>query len=209
MFYAYKFIPSWTLVTHGLYKAWTLFTLIFCVMIASSWKTIDIDCMKLFAWWEYVVWYLPDWLNQKQVTPETFSSISMWEFLWVQEEDISSFIKNMILLEEARSLWNDLPKTKKVTKLNEFKNFILDELSADKNLINEWFCSLIIEQITKKKQSALFIYSTSFLLFFLLYPFVKILNFFISFLAYIVFSILSWFNIYIRQEIAWPIEEII
>ena len=207
MFHTYKYFPVWTLVTHGIKHSLILFTLVFCGLIAASRKTIDIDCMKLFAWWEYIVSYLPPWLVEEEVTSETFSSISMWELFWLQENDIDSFIADMRLLEQVR--WTESSWQEKTSIFTHVYTIFVNELSTDKNFINEWFCSLILQQITKKKQSDLFVYSTSFLLFFLLHPLVKLFSGVVSIFAMVVFHILAWFGVYVHQTTVWEIEEIL
>jgi hypothetical protein len=84
----------------------------------------------------------------------------------------------------------------------------LDELSNDKNIINEWFCALVIDQIDSKKDSQWFIYSTTILLFFIFYPLVKICSLMVSFVCFILLRLFELLGIYVREEETGIVESI-
>jgi hypothetical protein len=79
-------------------------------------------------------------------------------------------------------------------------------LTQDKDMINQWFCSLVIDQIIQRKESPRFIFSTTFLLFFVLYPIVKILAFILSCILYVVLwsGLVIW--LYKRETTSWIVE---
>lgn len=79
----------------------------------------------------------------------------------------------------------------------------------ENTLVNMGICDLVLNEIESRSDQTSFQLSVLILMFILLYPFVRLAFFVISFLSLIVFKILYWLKVYKVHTIEEEIEEIV
>lgn len=120
------------------------------------------------------------------------------------QENVSIFINN--INEAEISGWGT--ENKLVNKINEFKENTIDQILSDKSEYSEWVCDLLLSEINSILANDWVKWSVILLSYFLLYWFIRIAIFAMSWLAFIIFKILYRCKVYKIAETTKKVDEI-
>jgi len=90
--------------------------------------------------------------------------------------------------DEQQNSWNSL-FAPLVDKFHTLQIWI-DHMMEDNNVVNKWMCELVMEEINRRYNNPAFQFSVLALMFVVLYPFVRLTFFIISFLAFLIFKLM-------------------
>ena len=99
-------------------------------------------------------------------------------------------------------------ENKLVTKINEFKVNTIDQIMADKTEYSKWVCDLLLDEINTILANDWVKWSVILLSYFLLYWFIRIAIFVMSWVAFIIFKVLYWCKVYKISETTKKVYEI-
>lgn len=207
IFHEYRYISTWKLTTYGVRNTLVCITLVISCMLAFARQSYTLQCDQLYAWWDRISHILL-WEQVSEMDVDTFKQATIWDMFGIQQQDLTKLVSDIALLEKTQKLTEKGSQDTIFSSLGTWKDKLLDELSNDKNIINEWFCALVIDQIDSKKDSQWFIYSTTILLFFIFYPLVKICSLMVSFVCFILLRLFELLGIYVREEETGIVESI-
>lgn len=137
-----------------------------------------------------------DWKKQSS---SFFTKLSVQEFLIGD----SSSLAIQDTIEDTTPKWSWL-----LGKLGSYKLLMVDQVIKDKNTVNMWMCDYLLKEITKRYADPNFQFSLIILIFLLLYPFIRIGFWVMSFVWLALFKILYWLKIYKPYTIDSKIETI-
>lgn len=132
----------------------------------------------------------------KQQSSSFFTTVSVKEFL-VGNTAITSWSFE----QETRFSWL-------LWKFNTYKLLMVDQVIKDKNTVNMGMCDYLLKEITKRYADPNFQFSLIVLIFLLLYPFIRIGFYVMSFVGIALFKILYWLKVYKPYSIDSKIETI-
>jgi hypothetical protein len=95
-----------------------------------------------------------------------------------------------------------------INKINEFKAGTIDQILADKSEYSEWVCDLLLDEINSILANDWVKWSVILLSYFLLYWFIRIAIFVMSWVAFILFKILYRCKVYKIAETTKKVDEI-
>ena len=177
----------------------------FALLSAATWHHKPLSCDELYEKLEQWAWRLasPLFLGAEaagsiKTEIENFSQVTIGEVMGVDDEDIALLSGELSRLAEIEE--ESAPEGSVLAFVSTWKTFITDEIVSEKEFINEGICETIIQQIQKKSSGPLFSYSAAVLLFFLLYPLIKILLFMVSAVSLLIFELLKLAKIYTREK---------
>lgn len=189
-----------------------LITLCVWLMLAHSWKTVDIKCDNLYNFFHKAVNIVAipslSTIAEEKWWWDNFSQVTIAELFTIDPVHIEKIMEQVgnIDIDVVLSGASVERKSGIIHMLNSWKTLLTKELIEDKGVINKWFCSLVIEQIEKKQRAPLFLYSTTFLLFFLLFPLLNLTYWLITCILYIIVRILFFFGVYSKEKVVGEIE---
>jgi len=199
MFREFRYISTWRLTSYGARHALLYITLVIAGLLAIAWQSYELRCDQLYTWWERITG-MAFWEQKTHMDIDDFQQATIWDLLWIQEEDITKLVNDILLLEKTQKITAEDNQDTLFSSLWTWKNTFLEQLTKDKDIINQWFCLLVLEQIDTKKDASWFIYSTMILLFFILYPLVKICSFGVSCICFVFMWLCEFLGIYVREE---------
>lgn len=103
---------------------------------------------------------------------------------------------------------NDKSNTSFIQKINTWKKNLIDQALSDNNTVSMWICDYVLSQVNKIYNNPAFLTSVVFLLFILLYSFVRIVFWVMSWLAFILFKILFRLKLYRVEKVMEEVERI-
>lgn len=122
------------------------------------------------------------------------------------EENVSNLMNNINEAELSTYEWES--ENKLVTKINEFKVNTIDQIMADKTEYSKWVCDLLLDEINTILANDWVKWSVILLSYFLLYWFIRIAIFIMSWVAFIIFKVLYWCKVYKISETTKKVYEI-
>ena len=207
----YRRISTQQLVQTWVRNFAVVIALCLSLMIAHGWKSVDIDCEVLYTFfhkaWDMIS--LPGWSKDSR-SLEQFEDATIADMIWVDTTHIEQVVAQVedINLEVLLSGDTTEKTSGLVASLETWKRFLTEELVEDKDSINQWFCALVVEHIDKRQRSPLFLYSTAILLFFLLFPLLKLFFRITDGLTYLLIKILFGLGLYKKSKEMGEIEKI-
>ncbi len=138
--------------------------------------------------------------NTKQKVSNFFST-DVWDV--IVSTQVISLNKNIV--EENKNKWFIKKLSEKYDKLQDMVKKAID----DNKIVNQWICSIVVEQIKQKMNNPVLILSVLFLLFLVIYPFIRWIFIIVSFLWWIIFEILYLFKLYKKEEWVKKIKQIL
>lgn len=122
------------------------------------------------------------------------------------EKNVSNLINNINDVDISSSKWNS--ENPIINKINKFKANTIDQVLADKNEYSEWVCDLLLNEINTILANDGVKRSVILLSYLLLYWFIRIAIFVMSWIAFILFKILYWSKVYKISETTKKVDEI-
>ncbi len=138
------------------------------------------------------------------------------EFIEWLRRNYSGDIPENLLKELPEDIQNEISKYEKnnpnknvnkwiLWKIDSFKDKIIDQVLADKKLIDSWVCNYIIDEIWKRYNKPQFKFSVIVLLWFLIFPFVRIFFFILWIINLLIFKLFNILWVYkfvkIKEEV--------
>ena len=183
---------------------WYIFTL--CISIMYS-----IAFVGMFQKFPFTCQWLNDASNKMfefvekpfiMVKNRHLKEINTWNKL---DENISNLIESINNVEVSEE-WDDENTITK--KINDFKLNTVDRVLADKTEYSDWVCDLLLSKINNILNNWGVKWSVILLSYMLLYWFIRIAIFVMSWLAFIIFKVLYWCKVYKISETTKKVDEI-
>lgn len=92
--------------------------------------------------------------------------------------------------------------------VEEYRHRFVTELINDKELINKWLCSLIIDEVEKKLEKPWFRFSVAALLFFIFSPLISFLFWIVISIGFVIFQVLTYCGVRHKEKIMVEVEVI-
>lgn len=137
---------------------------------------LDDASSKLFEFVEKPFVMIKNRKSEKTDNPNSF------------EKNVSNLISNINDVDISSSEWSS--ENPIINKINEFKAGTIDQILADKSEYSEWVCDLLLDEINSILANDWVKWSVILLSYFLLYWFIRIAVFVMSWVAFIIFKIL-------------------
>lgn len=184
---------------------WYIFTLCISIMYSIAFvgmfQSFPFTCQwlndassKLFEFVEKPFAMIKNRKAEKTDNPNSF------------EKNVSNLISNINDVDISSSEWNS--ENPIINKINEFKAGTIDQILADKSEYSEWVCDLLLDEINSILANDWVKWSVILLSYFLLYWFIRIAIFVMSWVAFIIFKILYRCKIYKIAETTKKVDEI-
>ena len=122
------------------------------------------------------------------------------------EENVTNLTNN--LNEPEFSTYEKESNRKIAKKINTFKENTIDQIILDKSEYSEWVCDLLLNEINTILATGWVKRSVVLLSYLLLYWFIRIAIFIMSWIAFILFKILYWSKVYKIVETTKKVNEI-
>ena len=166
---------------------WYIFTLCISIMYSIAFvgmfqsfpftcQWLDDASSKLFEFVEKPFAMIKNRKSEKTDNPNSF------------EKNVSNLISNINDVDISSSEWSS--ENPIINKINEFKAGTIDQILADKSEYSEWVCDLLLDEINSILANDWVKWSVILLSYFLLYWFIRIAIFVMSWVAFIIFKIL-------------------
>ena len=166
---------------------WYIFTLCISIMYSIAFvgmfqsfpftcQWLDDASSKLFEFVEKPFAMIKNRKSEKTDNPNNF------------EKNVSNLISNINDVDISSSEWSS--ENPIINKINEFKAGTIDQILADKSEYSEWVCDLLLDEINSILANDWVKWSVILLSYFLLYWFIRIAIFVMSWVAFIIFKIL-------------------
>lgn len=166
---------------------WYIFTLCISIMYSIAFvgmfQSFPFTCQwlndassKLFEFVEKPFAMIKNRKSEKTDNPNSF------------EKNVSNLISNINDVDISSSEWNS--ENPIINKINEFKAGTIDQILADKSEYSEWVCDLLLNEINTILANDWVKRSVILLSYLLLYWFIRIAIFVMSWVAFIIFKIL-------------------
>lgn len=166
---------------------WYIFTLCISIMYSIAFvgmfqsfpftcQWLDDASSKLFEFVEKPFVMIKNRKAEKTDNPNSF------------ERNVSNLISNINDVDISSSEWSS--ENPIINKINEFKAGTIDQILADKSEYSEWVCDLLLDEINSILANDWVKWSVILLSYFLLYWFIRIAIFVMSWVAFILFKIL-------------------
>ena len=166
---------------------WYIFTLCISIMYSIAFvgmfQSFPFTCQwlndasgKLFEFVEKPFAMIKNRKSEKTDNPNSF------------EKNVSNLISNINDVDISSSEWSS--ENPIINKINEFKAGTIDQILADKSEYSEWVCDLLLDEINSILANDWVKWSVILLSYFLLYWFIRIAVFVMSWVAFIIFKIL-------------------
>lgn len=166
---------------------WYIFTLCISIMYSIAFvgmfqsfpftcQWLDDASSKLFEFVEKPFVMIKNRKAEKTDNPNSF------------ERNVSNLISNINDVDISSSEWSS--ENPIINKINEFKAGTIDQILADKSEYSEWVCDLLLDEINSILANDWVKWSVILLSYFLLYWFIRIAIFVMSWVAFIIFKIL-------------------
>ena len=184
---------------------WYIFTLCISIMYSIAFvgmfqsfpftcQWLDDASSKLFEFVEKPFVMIKNRKSEKADNPNSF------------EKNVSNLISNINDVDISSSEWNS--ENPIINKINEFKAGTIDQILADKSEYSEWVCDLLLDEINSILANDWVKWSVTLLSYFLLYWFIRIAIFVMSWVAFIIFKILYRCKAYKIAETTKKVDEI-
>lgn len=122
------------------------------------------------------------------------------------EENVSNLIENMNTADISINEWDT--ENQLIKKINTFKANTIDQIISDKSEYSEWVCDLLLDEINTILANDWVKWSVILLSYFLLYWFIRIAIFVMSWVAFVLFKILYRSKVYKISETTKKVYEI-
>ena len=122
------------------------------------------------------------------------------------EENVSNLIENMNTADISINEWDS--ENQLIKKINTFKANTIDQIISDKSEYSEWVCDLLLDEINTILANDWVKWSVILLSYFLLYWFIRIAIFVMSWVAFVLFKILYRSKVYKISETTKKVYEI-
>lgn len=122
------------------------------------------------------------------------------------EENVSNLINNINDVDLSSSEWNT--ENPIINKINEFKANTIDQILSDKSEYTNWVCDLLLNEINSILANDGVKRSVILLSYLLLYWFIRLAIFVMSWIAFIIFKILYWTKVYKISGTTKKVDEI-
>ena len=184
---------------------WYIFTLCISIMYSIAFvgmfqsfpftcQWLDDASSKLFEFVEKPFVMIKNRKAEKTDNPNSF------------ERNVSNLISNINDVDISSSEWSS--ENPIINKINEFKAGTIDQILADKSEYSEWVCDLLLDEINSILANDWVKWSVILLSYFLLYWFIRIAIFVMSWVAFIIFKILYRCKAYKIAETTKKVDEI-
>ena len=184
---------------------WYIFTLCISIMYSIAFvgmfqsfpftcQWLDDASSKLFEFVEKPFVMIKNRKAEKTDNPNSF------------ERNVSNLISNINDVDISSSEWSS--ENPIINKINEFKAGTIDQILADKSEYSEWVCDLLLDEINSILANDWVKWSVILLSYFLLYWFIRIAIFVMSWVAFILFKILYRCKVYKIAETTKKVDEI-
>ena len=184
---------------------WYIFTLCISIMYSIAFvgmfqsfpftcQWLDDASSKLFEFVEKPFVMIKNRKAEKTDNPNSF------------EKNVSNLISNINDVDISSSEWSS--ENPIINKINEFKAGTIDQILADKSEYSEWVCDLLLDEINSILANDWIKWSVILLSYFLLYWFIRIAIFVMSWIAFIIFKILYRTKVYKISETTKKVDEI-
>lgn len=184
---------------------WYIFTLCISIMYSIAFvgmfqsfpftcQWLDDASSKLFEFVEKPFVMIKNRKAEKTDNPNSF------------EKNVSNLISNINDVDISSSEWSS--ENPIINKINEFKAGTIDQILADKSEYSEWVCDLLLDEINSILANDWVKWSVILLSYFLLYWFIRIAIFVMSWVAFIIFKILYRCKVYKIAETTKKVDEI-
>ncbi len=90
--------------------------------------------------------------------------------------------------------------------LQTFRERFVTEIISDKDMINKWLCTIIIDEVDNKLQKPGFRFSVAILLFFIFSPIINFIFLVVIGIGFVVFQILKFFGVRHTEKVLTEIE---
>lgn len=160
--------------------------------VLGLWENFDPDALS---------WI--DLQNLDELDLQDINSLSWLNLSWL---DLS--ISWWILSQDVGTWWED-SSWWIFGWIDSFRKWLITQVFSDKQFVDKWVCSFMMESIKERYQKPSFKFSVIILLFFVLIPFIRILFFIASLFGMILFFILRLLRVYKYQIILDEVEDII
>ena len=173
-------------------------TIWYSLMMLGFYSKFPLTCQDLSNASDSVVNFftrpVTNWANVVQANTQSF-----WN---TKVGDIAN-IGNTVSLATSKSA-----NTSLIQKINTWKKNIIDQALADNNTVSMGICDYVLSEVNKIYNNPTFLTSVVFLLFILLYSFVRIVFWVMAWLAFIIFKILFWLGLYHTTKEMQEVERI-
>ena len=122
------------------------------------------------------------------------------------EENVSNLINNINEVDLSAQEWDSGNAI--IKKINTFKANTIDQIISDKSEYSEWVCDLLLNEINTILANDWVKWSVILLSYLLLYWFIRIAIFVMSWIAFVIFKILYWSKVYKISETTKKVYEI-
>ena len=122
------------------------------------------------------------------------------------EENVSNLINNINDVDLSSSEWNT--ENPIINKINAFKANTIDQIISDKSEYTNWVCDLLLNEINSILANDWVKRSVILLSYLLLYWFIRLAIFVMSWIAFIIFKILYWTKVYKISGTTKKVDEI-
>jgi hypothetical protein len=95
-----------------------------------------------------------------------------------------------------------------ILQFNEWKSSAIDQIMWQQESYNLWMCDMLLEEINAKYNLKEFKISAIMLTYLLLFSFVRVAIFIMSFIWFLVFKVLYWLGLYKIEKITKLVNEI-
>lgn len=184
---------------------WYIFTLCISIMYSIAFvgmfqsfpftcQWLDDASSKLFEFVEKPFVMIKNRKAEKTDNPNSF------------ERNVSNLISNINDVDISSSEWSS--ENPIINKINEFKAGTIDQILADKSEYSEWVCDLLLDEINSILANDWVKWSVILLSYLLLYWFIRLAIFVMSWIAFIIFKILYWTKVYKISGTTKKVDEI-
>lgn len=184
---------------------WYIFTLCISIMYSIAFvgmfqsfpftcQWLDDASSKLFEFVEKPFVMIKNRKAEKTDNPNSF------------EKNVSNLISNINDVDISSSEWSS--ENPIINKINEFKAGTIDQILADKSEYSEWVCDLLLDEINSILANDWVKWSVILLSYLLLYWFIRLAIFVMSWIAFIIFKILYWTKVYKISGTTKKVDEI-
>ncbi len=148
-----------------------------------------------------------DLLGIDEKTVKSFS-LDQWALdgEWASLETIMSIMNT-----ENASVWDTTSGSQEewlISLLESYRSRFIAELVSDKEMINKWLCSIVLDEVDKKLEKPWFRFSVAILLFFIFSPLINFLFLIVIVVGYVIFQLLRLLGVWHKEKVLVEMEVI-
>ena len=164
-------------------------------------KPFKLSVDKIWDWTDSDQWWLLWQFEDSVISWENLD----WEELAdeVVEEALIKVRNTEIRVEDT---WSTLSPI--VAQFNDWKDSAVDQIMWQQESYSVWMCDMLLEEINAKYNLKEFSLSVIVLIYLLLFGFVRVAIFIMSFIWFLVFKILYWLHLYKIEKVKKEVDEI-